>query len=154
MTGLLLALITSTSSGLEPGAIISFPPLVGVVLSETETPGVALFLPWLVKLPEEPEQVLRPSQLVIEVGVVFRAVTAFTSRVALRWLRPALPWLAVGGGLGMGLEVGALTRAVSSLDLVTRLGNGPHGFGLVAARVELRMDGTTAWMLSGGLTYW
>ena len=151
MTALLLALISSgISDVLDPGAVLAVPPHVGVVLSSSDTPGVALFLPWVIKVAPEEGATLRPSQLVIEVGAVFRAVTSFTARGALRWLRETLPWLA----LGVGLELGNALREVSSVELVARLGNGPVGFGLVTTRFELRMDGTTAWLFALGGTYW
>lgn len=154
MTTLLLALLTSSAPPLELGSIVAVPPHLGVVLSASESPGVALFLPWVLKLSPDDGGVFRPSHLVIEPGVVFRAATSFTARLALRWLRSPLTWLALGGGLGMGLEVGAAVREVSSFELVARLGKGPIGFAMVTARVELRMDGTVAWLFALGGTYW
>lgn len=154
MTPLLLALISSSAPVLDPGAVLSVPPHVGIVLSPSETLGVALFLPWVLKVAQEEGAVLRPSQLVVELGAVFRAATSFTARAALRWLREAGSWLALGGGLGMGLDVGKEVREVSSVEVVARLGPGPVGYGLVTGRFELRMDGTTAWMLALGGTYW
>ena len=157
MTALLLALITSSApdAGLEIGSIVAVPPHLGVVLSASEQPGVALFLAWVLKLtPDGDGGFLRPSQVVIEPGVVFRATASFTARLALRWLRSPLSWLALGGGLGMGIEVSAAVREVSSLELVARLGKGPIGFAMVTARFELRMDATTAWMFALGGTYW
>lgn len=153
MTALLLALVTG-SAGLEVGSVVSLPPHVGVVLGAADTPGVALFLPWVLRITSEDEGVLRPQQLVIEPGVVFRAETSFTARLALRWLRSPLSWLALGGGMGMGLEAGRAVRGVSSLEVVARLGPGPTGFGLISGRVELRMDGTAVWMLAAGGSYW
>lgn len=153
MTALLLALVTS-GAGLEVGSIVSLPPHVGVVLGTADTPGVALFLPWVLRVHSDDDGVLRPQQLVIEPGVVFRAETSFTARLALRWLRAPLTWLALGGGMGMGLEAGKAVRGVSSLELVARVGPGPTGFGLITARVELRMDGTAVWMLAAGGSYW
>ncbi|MDP1824951.1 MAG: hypothetical protein Q8L48_16965 [Archangium sp.] len=153
MTALLLALVTS-GAALEMGSVVSVPPHVGVVLGASDTPGVALFLPWVLKITSEDEGVFRPQQLVIEPGVVFRAETSFTARVAVRWLRAPLTWLSLGGGMGMGLEAGKAVRGVSSLELVARLGPGPTGFGMLTARVELRMDGTAVWMLAAGATYW
>ena len=156
MTALLLALLTSSAPepGLAPGSIVAVPPHLGVVLSASESPGVALFFPWVLKLSPDDSGALRPSHLVIEPGVVFRATTSFTARLALRWLRSPLTWLALGGGLGAGLEVGAAVREVSSVELIARLGKGPIGFALVTTRLELRMDGTVAWLFALGGTYW
>ena len=156
MTSLLLLLLGATPAPhdhVEPGAIISLPH-VGVVLSPTDAPGVAVFLPWVLKLVSDEPQAGRPSQLVIEAGAVIRAVSSFTFRVALRWLRDPLPWLAVGGGVGMGLEVGTLSRPVTSAELVARFGTGPLYFWTVTARAELRLDGTSAWVLAVGRSYW
>ena len=154
MIGVCLALLTSASPRLEPGSLITLPPHVGVVFSTSEPVGVALFLPWVVRLSSDEAPFFRPSQLVIEAGAVFRAQASFATRLALRWLRVPLDWLALGGGLGMGLEAGATLRPVSSLELVARLGKGPTGFALISTRAELRMDGTTAFVIAAGATYW
>ena len=151
-TTLLLTLLSSAV--LDPGAVLSVPPHVGVVLSATDKPGVALFLPFVVKVAPEDGAVLRPTHLVLEVGAVFRAATSFTARASLRWMRAVGSWLLLGGGLGMGVDVAAEVREVSSLELVARLGIGPIGFGLVTTRLEVRMDGTTAWLFALGGTYW
>ena len=144
----------ASAVGLEPGSVASLPPHLGVVLSPTESPGVALLFPWVLRIPLEEGPSLRPSHLVIEPGVVSRAATSLTARVALRWLRAALSWLALGGGLGMGVEAAAQVRAASSIELVARLGKGPFGFALITARLELRADGTSAWLFAAGATYW
>lgn len=157
MNSLLLAIfaaVPAASDHVEAGAIISLPPLVGVVLSPTDKPGVSIYASWVLKLVSEEPRFLRPTQVVIEPGVVIRATTSFTFRTALRWMREPLPWLSLGGGVGMGLEAAAQTRPVISAELVARLGTGPLYFWLVTTRAELRMDGTTAWMLSAGRTYW
>lgn len=158
MTGLLLVLITSATpanpAGLDPGAVVGIPPHVGVVLSTTESPGLALFLPWVLQFVPAGGGVFRPTHLVVEAGVVFRAETSFTTRVALRWQRQALPWLALGAGLGGGFESGTLFRPGTSVELVARLGTGPTGFGMLTTRGELRMDGSLTWLVALGAAYW
>lgn len=157
MTGLLLALITcatpANTAGLDPGAVVTLPPHVGVVLGTRDPIGVAVFLPWVLKLVPEGE-FPRPTQLVVELGAVFRATSAFTARVALRWLYETVPWLALGGGLGGGFEAGLEIRPGTSIELVARLGTGPTGFGMITTRGELRMDGSLTWLVSAGATYW
>lgn len=150
----LVGVLMTASPGLEPGSVITLPPHVGVMVSATENVRVALFLPWVLRLRAEEAAVLRPTQLVVEAGALFGAATAFTARLALRWLRAPLDWLALGGGLGIGLEVGSATRPVSSFELVARVGPGPTGYGLFTVRSEIRLDGTVAWLFAVGATYW
>lgn len=158
MTALLLALIVSATpanpTGLDPGAVVSLPPHIGLVLSPTEAPGVAVFLPWVLKFYPEGGGLFRPTHLVLEAGAVFRAQLSFTARGSLRWQRGVLPWLALGGGLGGGLEAGTLVRPGTSVELVARLGKGPTGFAMLTTRGELRMDGSLTWMVAVGGTYW
>ena len=139
---------------LEPGAVITLPPHVGVMVSASEPVRVALFLPWVWRIPPDDAAVLRPNQLIVEAGALFGASSAFTARLAFRWLRAPLEWLAVGGGLGIGVEAGTLTRPTSSFELVARIGPGPTGYGLFTARSEIRLDGTVAWLFAIGATYW
>ncbi len=154
MIGVCLALLTSASPGLEPGSIITLPPHVGVVLSSSEPIGVALFLPWVLRLTGDDAPDLGPNQLVIEVGALFREQISFSARLGLRFLRSVLDWMAIGGGVGMGVEAGSIFRTVSSLELVARLGKGPTGFCLISTRGELRVDGSTAFLFAVGATYW
>ena len=155
MTGLLLVLLSAAQSAeMKAGAVISFPPHLGLSVSPEEGAGATLSLPWVLQLWAPGDAVLRPDQLVIEPGAVFRQVSAFTARLGLRWLRPVREWLALGAGGGMGVEVGAAARAVSSLELVARFGKGPFGFGLLTTRAELRVDGSSAFVVAVGGTYW
>lgn len=154
MIGLCLALLTSASPRLEPGSILTLPPHVGVVLSNSEPIGVALFLPWVLRLNGDDAPGFGPNQLVVEAGAVFREQISFSGRLALRFLRSLRGWLAIGGGVGMGVEAGPMVRPVTSLELVVRLGKGPTGFGLISTRGELRVDGSTAFLIAAGATYW
>lgn len=149
--------ITSTPvSGdtVVPGAIVTLPPQVGVAFSTKESIGVTVTFPWVLKLVSEEKSFIRPSQLIVEPGVTIRGIPAFTTRVGLRWLHSLLEWLALGGGLGVGFEAGPLVRPNSSFELVARFGKGPTGFGLLSTRAELRLDGSTAWLVSAGAIYW
>ena len=181
MIGAWLALVLASTpvdkAGVQIGAVLSVPPVVGVVLSSVDKPGVAIMFPWALKLLHEEPGPWRPTQLVIEPGVMIRATTSFIARLGLRWVVPVAPWLALGAGLGGGLEVGAPStttslvptttasttpgspvevpiRPSSSIELLARIGKGPVGFGLVMTRLEVRMDGSTAVMIGLGGAYW
>jgi hypothetical protein len=118
MIASIVAALCLQSAGLDPGAVVSFPPHVGIVLSDQQAPRVTLALPWVVALVAEVPSLFRPSHVVLEVGAVFGATTEFSSRFALRWLRPVASWLAVGPSLGIGVSVGDRAMLNSSLELV------------------------------------
>jgi hypothetical protein len=172
--GAWLALVIASTpvdkAGLQMGAVLGVPPVVGVVLSSADKPGVAIVFPWALKILHEAPSPWRPTQLVIEPGVIVRAATSFIARLGLRWMFPVGTWLALGGGLGGGVEVGPalnpsaslppgvvaapMVRPSSSIELIARIGKGPIGFGVVTTRFELRMDGSTAFLVGIGGAYW
>ena len=57
-------------------------------------------------------------------------------------------------GDAFGEALDSLADIISFGIAPALLGKGPIGFALVTARLELRMDGTLAWLFALGGTYW
>ncbi len=158
MTALLFAAIVAatpaTSTSFAAGPLLVIPPQIGITVSDTGTIGAVIAFPWTFKLVSEHDALFRPALVLLEPAFFIRSKTVFHLRGAFRWLYQTLPWVALGGGLGFGAEFGELVQPDSSLEFVVRIGPGPTGFGMLAARMDSRLDGTTAWVLTVGGVYW
>ncbi|MFZ5440892.1 MAG: hypothetical protein ACOZQL_12855 [Myxococcota bacterium] len=152
MIGLVALAILSASDSVEPGSIISA-PLVGVRV-DADGPAFLLDLPWSNRLVSDRASPLRPTHLVPELTVGLGKRVTFELRASLRWLVPLRPWLSLGPTLGMGATVSDAGRPMLTLGVLARLGSGPFAFGLIAGRVDVRVDGTLAWSALVGGTYW